>query len=117
MRNIKSLVAAIAIVSTLVGTNTAHAGSNIPPGVGISTCAAVYGTLARFADPGDRPVLKQRALQLLNAAGSYDPQAAAASVGLLQQNVARVLANDPTIGLEIRSTEAGCRKYLPQWGL
>ena len=111
------------ILVTLVATLTlAHAipsraDTTLSPSVVLTTCAGVYGTMAVFASPQNQSVLKARAMQIMNKALDYNPNASDIAIKLMERNVARIRANDPTVVNEIKGAEEYCRGHLPQYGL
>lgn len=115
---LKTLVALIATLTlALAHAIPARADSEPSPAVVLTTCAGVYGTLAVFASPQNRAPLQARAQQIMHVALTLNPNASTVAIKLMEQNVARVRANDPTIVDEIKGAEAYCRGYLPRYGL
>lgn len=114
----KTLVALVATLTlTLAHAVPARADTNLTPAVVLTTCAGVYGTLAVFASPQNQPALKARAVQIMNVALTLNPNASAVAIKLMEKNVTRIRANDPTVVDEIKGAEEYCRGYLPRYGL
>ena len=118
---LKQLVALVATLTlTLAHAIPARADvrdSEPSPAVVLTTCAGVYGTLAVFASPENRAPLQARAQQIMHVALTLNPRAADIAIKLMEKNVSRIRANDPTVVDEIKGAEAYCRGYLPRVGL
>lgn len=110
---VKLLVVAGAAASGISGAQA----QSIPPAQGLTTCAAVYGTLGAYASPENQQVLKDRAMQIMRVALKYNPQAADQAIAVLKANQARINRNDPTVAAEVGSAEKYCRTYVQQYGL
>ena len=113
----KTLVAILATLALTLAHAVPARADNLTPSQVLTTCAGVYGTLAVYASPQNQPVLRARATQIMDRALTLNPNAATLALGLMDRNIARIRANDPTVVEEIRGAEAYCSSHLPGLGL
>ena len=113
----KIIVSAVATLATTMALATPARAAEPSPAVVLTTCATAYATMAVFASPSSQAALKERSMRIMSVALDYNPDAAKVGLRLLEQNVARVRANDPNIVNEIVGTEQYCRGYLPRFGI
>ena len=114
---LKTLVALLATLALTLAHAVPVRAQDLSPAQALPTCAGVYATLAVYASPQYQPQLKARSMQIMDIALNYNPNAAKIALKLLENNIARVRANDPTVADEVGGAEKYCRQYITRFGL
>lgn len=113
---IKSLLVAGGIV---LGAQ-AQAGDimSIPPAQGLTTCSAVFSTLAVFAkNPDNKDYWSQLGFRTEQAAERYNPNAMNESFAIAKIYVAKVRADDREFAGKMETIVPNCKTYVTKYGV
>ena len=106
----------IAAVALLITLGTAQA-QDLAPEQALPVCAGVYGTVSMYGSAQAQAFWTARARRVLNLAGTYNPNAGAIAGRLMERNITRFKANDPTIADEVGGALDYCNRYVARYGI